>query len=121
MAQHPRLRSVLLLLALALGVMAGMQGLQAWSRARLGAQVAANAKPGDIFMIASVTCTYCDAARAWFNANEVPFTECYIERDERCAAQYNALLAPGTPVMVVRGRRQVGFSAQAVADALAGS
>jgi hypothetical protein len=30
-------------------------------------------------------------------------------------------MAPGTPVMVVKGRRQVGFSAQAVADALAGS
>ena len=72
-------------------------------------------------MIASVTCIYCAAARAWFNANSVPFAECFIERDERCAAQYNALMAPGTPVMVVRGKRLVGFSARAVADALAGS
>ena len=121
MANRPRLRSVLVLVALVLGVGAAMQGIEAWSRARLGTQVAASAKPGDIFMIASVTCTYCAQARAWFDANHVPFTECLIERDARCAAQYNALMAPGTPVLVVRGKRQVGFSAQAVADALTGS
>jgi len=120
MVNSLRLRSMLVLVALVLGVGAAMQGMEAWTRSRLGAQVAASAKPGDIFMIASVTCTYCAVARAWFNANQVPFTECLIERDERCAAQYNALMAPGTPVMVIKGRRQVGFSAQAVADALAG-
>ncbi len=121
MAKRSRLRSVLVLVALVLGIGAAMQGIEAWTRSRLGAQVAASAKPGDIFMIASVTCTYCAAARAWFNANQVPFTECFIERDERCAAQYNALMAPGTPVMVVRGLRLLGFNAQVVADALAGA
>ena len=117
----PKLRSVLVLAALVLGAFAAMQGLQAWSRARLGPQVAAAAKPGDIFMIASLTCVYCAAARAWFEANRVPFTECLIERDARCAAHYNALMAPGTPVLLVRGQRLLGFNAQAVADALAGT
>ena len=117
----PKLRSVLVLAALALAAFAAMQGLQAWSRARLGPQVAAAAKPGDIFMIASLTCVYCAAARAWFEANRVPFTECLIERDARCAAHYNALMAPGTPVLLVRGQRLLGFNAQAVADALAGT
>ena len=116
-----KLRSVLVLAALVLAAFAAMQGLQAWSKARLGPQVAAAAKPGDIFMIASVTCIYCAAARAWFDANRVPFTECLIERDARCAAHYSALMAPGTPVLVVRGRRLLGFNAQAVADALAGT
>ena len=116
-----KLRSVLVLAALVLGAFAAMQGLQAWSRARLGPQVAAAAKPGDIFMIASVSCVYCAAARAWFDANRVPFTECLIERDASCAAHYNALMAPGTPVLLVRGRRLLGFNAQAVADALAGT
>ena len=121
MSHRPGLRSVLALALMVLGVGAAMQGLEAWSRARVGAQVASIAKPGDIFMVASVTCVYCAAARAWFTANRVPFNECFIERDERCAAQYHALMAPGTPVMVVRGKRLIGFSAQAVADALAGS
>lgn len=70
-------------------------------------------------MIGSVTCVYCAQARAWFEANRVPYSECLIERDPACAAQYNALMAPGTPVMIVRGKRLLGFSAQAVADALA--
>ena len=115
----PARRRFGLLIVLVLVAMAGTQALRNASNARLGPQVAAQARPGDIQMIASVTCTYCAAARAWFNANHVPFTECLIERDAPCAALYNALMAPGTPVLVVRGKRLVGFNAQAVADALA--
>ncbi len=112
-------RSLLGLVTLVVICAAAMQGFTGWSRERLGTQVAANARPGDIHMIASVTCVYCAAARAWFNENRVPFTECLIERDAVCAAKYNALMAPGTPVMLVRGKRLLGFNAQAVADALA--
>jgi glutaredoxin len=114
------LRSMLLLVALVLGAWLAVQGVQAWSQARLGPRVAALAKPGDIAMIGSTTCVYCAAARAWFEAHHVPYVECLIERDARCAAQYAALLAPGTPVLLVRGKRLLGFDAQAVADALAG-
>ena len=49
----------------------------------------------------------------------MPFTECLIERDAACATNYRALLAPGTPVLLVRGERLVGFDPQAVAAALA--
>jgi glutaredoxin len=114
----PGRRSLLGLVATVVVVGAAMQGLDRWSRDRLGAQVAANARPGDIHMIASVTCVYCAAARAWFAENRVPFTECEIERDAVCAESYRALMAPGTPVMLVRGQRLVGFSAQAIAQAL---
>ena len=110
---------MLVLGVLVLGASAAVQGLRAWSQARLGPQVAKLARPGDIFMIASQTCTYCAKARTWFEANQIPFGECLIERDAYCAAQYNALLAPGTPVLLVRGQRVLGFNPQAVADALA--
>ena len=119
MSRASPLRSLLMLITLVVVAAAAMQGFAWWSRERLGAQVAAQARPGDIQMIASVTCIYCAEARAWFNAHRVPFSECLIERDAACAATYNALLAPGTPVLIVRGKRLVGFSAQAVADALA--
>ena len=112
-------RSLLGLVAFVVIGAAAMQGFAWWSRERLGARVAAAAKPGDIHMIASVTCVYCAAARAWFIEHRVPFTECLIERDGVCADKYNALMAPGTPVMLVRGKRLIGFSAQAIADALA--
>ena len=114
----PKHRSVLVLGLIVLAAAAGMQVLSRWTTARLGPQVAALAKPGDIQMISSITCVYCAAARAWLNANHVPFSECEIERDTQCAAAYNALMAPGTPVLVVRGQRLLGFNAQAVADAL---
>ncbi len=113
--------SILALIVIVLFAAVAMQWLAGWSKGRLGAAVAAEARPGDIQMIASVTCVYCAQAREWFNANKVPFSECEIERDARCAAAYNALMAPGTPVLVVRGKRLVGFSAQAVADALLAS
>ena len=114
----PRLRSGLSLLVLVLVVAAASEGWRAWSAARLGDEVAALARPGDIEMIASDTCVYCARARAWFDAHAVPFTECSIERDEACARRYAALLAPGTPVLVLRGRAQLGFSPQRIAGAL---
>jgi hypothetical protein len=114
----PRLRSGLSLLALVLVVAAASEGWRAWTADRIGDQVASLARPGDIEMIASDTCVYCARARSWFNAHAVPFKECSIERDAACAARFAALLSPGTPVLLVRGRPQVGFSPQAVAEAL---
>ena len=49
-------RSLLGLITVVVVGVAVMQGFIWWSRERLGAQVAAAAKPGDIHMIASVTC-----------------------------------------------------------------
>lgn len=115
-----KLRALSIVAALALGTGFVMQGLQNVSAERLGARVAASARPGDIRMIASDTCVYCAQARAWFGAHRVPFSECSIERDAACAATYRALLAPGTPLLLVRGRRQLGFDPHAVAAALQG-
>ncbi len=112
-------RSLPGLITVVVVVAAATQGFTWWSQHRLGAQAAANARPGDIEMIASVDCIYCAAARAWFNENRVPFTECEVERDPVCAQKYRALMAPGTPVVLVRGKLLLGFDARAVADALA--
>ena len=113
-----RLRAMLGLAALVLVALFAVKALQWESDARLGATLAASARPGDVRMISSVTCVYCAAARAWLAARRVPFSECLIERDADCAAQYRALQSPGTPVLLVRGQRQVGFDARAVASAL---
>jgi glutaredoxin len=96
----------------------GVQLLQNWSSERIARELASNAKAGDIVMLSSVDCPYCKEARAWFKANGVAFAECFIERDAACAAAYQALHAPGTPTLLVRGQRQVGFSAERVAQAL---
>lgn len=116
---NARLRSGLGLLAVVLAVVGLSEGWQAWTSRNEGAEVFALAKPGDIHMIASDTCVFCARARVWFAENHVPFSECSIERDEACAAQFRALMAPGTPVMLVRGQPQVGFDPQRIAKALA--
>ena len=114
----PQWRSGLSLLALVVVVWGASEAWRAWFADRLGRDVAALAKPGDIEMISSDTCVFCAQARSWFNANQVPFTECSIERDEACAARFRALMSPGTPVLLVRGKPQVGFSPQRVVQAL---
>lgn len=94
----------------------------AWWRGRgedaLGARLAAAARPGDIRMLSSLTCVYCERARLWLGAQRVPFSECFIERDAACAQQYRALGARGTPTLLVRGQPQLGFDPQRVLAAL---
>jgi glutaredoxin len=99
-------------------VWGGVQLLQLWSSERIGREMAADAKPGDIMMLSSETCPYCEQARAWFREHRVVFGECFIERDPGCAAAYQALQAPGTPTLLVKGKRQVGFSPERVAKTL---
>ena len=85
---------------------------------QLGEQVAALAQPGDIRMLSSETCAICVQARSWFTEHRVAFSECLIERHEACRQAYEAQQAPGTPVIVVRGRAQLGFSPQRLQAAL---
>ena len=110
----------LLQLALLVAVVAGVQ--QAWvasHRASAAAEVATLARPGDIHMISSDSCGICDVARRWFTQHAVPFSECSIERDLACRAAFEATMAPGTPVMVVRGRVLLGFSPEQLRVTLA--
>ena len=66
-------------------------------------------RPGDIRMISSETCGWCVAARRWLTQQAIPFQECFIERDAQCRADYQALGAAGTPTLLVRGQRVIGF------------
>jgi glutaredoxin len=109
-----------LLLAVLLAL-AGTRWLGERQSADLGAQVAVLARKGDIVMLASQTCVYCAKARAWFNANQVPFDECLIETDVACAQAFRALNAPGTPMIVVRGRALVGFDPARIRQSLVSS
>lgn len=67
------------------------------------------ARPGDIRMLSSETCPWCTAARRWMTQEGIPFQECFIERDATCLADYQALGAAGTPTLMVRGQRVIGF------------
>lgn len=85
---------------------------------RLGERVAALASPGDIRMLSSETCAVCQLARQWLVEHRVPFAECLVERDPACRAEHLATGAAGTPVFLVRGQKLLGFSAEALKQAL---
>lgn len=112
------LRRLAPLALLALAAWTGVELIESFGSERVAKELAANARSGDIMMLSSVTCPYCEQARAYFKDHQIAFGECFIERDEACAAAYRALQAPGTPMLVVKGERQVGFSAERVAQRL---
>jgi glutaredoxin len=85
-----------------------------------GAALAALAKPGDIVMLSSETCGYCKTASRFMTEHRIPFSECFIEIDAACAESYRAQQSPGTPTLLVRGQRLVGFDPASVAKALRG-
>lgn len=109
------------LFGLALLVLA-ITALSSWwagrSEQALGARVASLAAPGDIRMLSSETCAICTVARRWFTEHRVAYSECLIERDTACRAEFDALGARGTPVLVVRGQPQLGFSPERLSAAL---
>jgi glutaredoxin len=111
-------RSIFGLVAMLLVVSAATQWWAGHSQAQLGDKMAALAQPGDIRMLSSTTCGYCKVARQWMQQHGVAFSECFIETDTACAAQFEAALAPGTPLLLVRGQPQVGFDAQRVLGTL---
>jgi glutaredoxin len=89
-------------------------------RAELGRAVAALAEPGDLHMYSSDTCGICVEARRWFQRHEVPFTECSIEREPDCRAEFDAMRAFATPVIVVRGQPTRGFDPERLREQLQG-
>jgi len=112
------LRRIAPVALLAVAAWTGMQLLNSFGSERIAREMASSAKAGDIMLLSSVTCVYCEQARAYFKENKIPFAECFIEQDKACAAAYAALQSPGTPTLVVKGQRQVGFSAERVAQRL---
>ena len=112
-------KQLLGLVLLVLAVSAGNRWWVARHDDAQGQQLAALARPGDIRMMSSENCAICLEARNWMLRNRVVFTECLIERDTACRADFDALGAAGTPVMWVRGQPQLGFNAERLRVALA--
>jgi glutaredoxin len=106
------------LLILVLAVGAASQWWTTRRQTEAGAAVAAQARPGDIRMLSSETCSICASARAWFDRHQVPYTECLIERDPACRQTFDATGSPGTPVIQIRNQTQIGFDPARIREAL---
>ncbi len=114
------IRALLAMAVIGLAVSAASTWWRDHQAAKVGQQIGVRAVAGDIRMLSSVDCVFCARARQWMNAQGIGFSECFIERDAGCAAQYRALMMPGTPVLVVRGQAQAGFDPQWINARLGG-
>lgn len=119
-ATPTRRRSWLRPVVIALAAWAVLQSWQNYRDQQAGVALALLAKPGDIVMLSSETCAYCKTASRFMTDNNISFRECFIETDTACADSYRAQQSPGTPTLLVRGERQVGFSPDRIAKALGG-
>jgi glutaredoxin len=117
MERSPR-RDLIALAAVAIAATLAFGLWQGLREARQGDEIARLARLGDIRMVSSQTCVFCDRARLWFDTHHVAYSECFIERDGACAAQYRAQNSPGTPLIWVRGQPQLGLSPTRLLDAL---
>ena len=117
-----RLRQSGILAVLVIGVVAWGLGriVQTQVQGDQAEALRAVARPGDIRMISSVTCIFCTKARQYMTEHRIPFEECLIERDPACLADYKRLGASGTPTLLIRGQRQLGFDPQRITSALGG-
>lgn len=55
-------------------------------------------------------CGYCRKARAYFQAQGIPFVDLDIEKNAQAKRDYDAMKANGVPVVVVGDKRMNGFS-----------
>jgi len=106
------------LVVLVLAVLGLSQAARSWNEAGQAQQLRERARPGDILMLASSSCVYCQRAQHWLDAERVPYRMCLIEQDAACARDYVALQAPGTPTFLVRGVRVVGWDRATLLKAL---
>lgn len=107
-------------LLIAAAAWVALQSWQSHTDRQLGEVLAAQVRPGDIEMLSSTDCIYCERARRYLTEHRIAFRECFIETDGACAERYRAQQSPGTPVLLVRGQRLVGFDPQRVVQALSG-
>ena len=119
-ASTSRRRPWLRPLVIALAAWAVLQSWQNYRDQHAGVALASLAKPGDIVMLSSETCAYCKSASRFMTEHRIPYTECFIETDAACAETYRAQQAPGTPTLLVRGQRLVGFDPERIAKVLGG-
>jgi glutaredoxin len=114
--------------ALVIAVLVAGAASQWWAHEReasLGRTIASLAAPGDLRMIAADECDSCRMARSWLRQHGIAFSECSIDREPSCAAEFAAqrsrsvasvaasgaadAAAPMPPLFVLRGQPLVGF------------
>lgn len=85
------------------------------------AALAANSKPGDVFMYTADWCPNCRAAKGWMAQYNFQYEQCDIDKDHGCKAKLDSLGGDGIPYLIVKGHHmREGFDSQEFVAALQG-
>jgi|GEM_PF-807409 len=67
-----------------------------------------------IIMLSTTRCGYCKAARRYFKAENIAYTDLDVERTEEGARLYRKVNARGVPVFIIGDRVMFGFNQRAL-------
>ncbi len=70
-----------------------------------------SAKRKNVVMYSTEWCGVCKKAKAYFDANGIPFREYDVEKSQKGKRAFKKLKAKGVPVILVGKQRMNGFSA----------
>ena len=72
-----------------------------------------NANNKRVVIYSASWCPPCKRAKAWFSANNIPFTDYDVETSKKGARDYKKLKGKGVPIILVGKKRLNGFSEKA--------
>lgn len=72
----------------------------------------------DVTIYTSSTCTYCKAAKAYLDENNIDYTEKHVDTDREAMNELIAKGHRGVPVINIDGEEIVGFDQPKIAKLL---
>lgn len=86
--------------------------------------LASSMSADDVVIYTQPGCAYCELAKRWLDEHGFQYTECDIQADSHCAAEFKRYLGTGTPYVVTRRGGNIrhlrnGFTSAAFLAALA--
>lgn len=96
-----------------------MRGYGQWYLTSRWKDVAKSVKQGDIVMYSYDGCVPASRAREHFRKYKIEFTECDIQKNEKCYRMLKLLNTEGIPAFVIYDKHMLqGFSENALYEAL---
>ncbi|OOZ37659.1 DUF4124 domain-containing protein [Solemya velesiana gill symbiont] len=68
---------------------------------------------GKVVIYSTTWCGVCDRAKDYFKANNIPFTECDVEKSETGTRDFKRMNGRSVPIILAGSKRMDGFSSEA--------
>jgi len=71
-------------------------------------------RKNEVKIFTTANCGYCKTAKNYFNKKGIPFSEYDIEKSETARTNFRKYNGRGVPLIIVNGKRLVGFNPKAI-------